>query len=171
MGRKVIYKPLTVLPPFTADFFFFLHFLPNVRKVYKKIAPILPMNVSACTLIEPLFCSEDTLLPQVAKLLRDHRQRRILIVNKKQEPIGIISTTDMNNRVIAQDKDASKLCAKDIMSSPLHLICTLNDKITEVFQQMKGQHSYYCPVTQNGKLYGILTYGELMRATHKPHHG
>ncbi len=130
------------------------------------------MNVSSCTLIKPLFCPEKTPLPHVARLLREHKQRRILVVNQNQEPVGIISTTDMNNRVIAEDKNAAQLTAQDIMTKPIHLVCDLNDSLTEVYHKMIQKTSYYCPVTQNGKLYGILTYGEMVRCLeHLLHHG
>ncbi|HLD05053.1 MAG TPA: CBS domain-containing protein [Candidatus Nanoarchaeia archaeon] len=130
------------------------------------------MNVSQCTLIKPLSCTAETPLPEVARILREYQQRRILVVDTNESPIGIISTTDMNNRVIAENKDAAKLAAQDVMTQPLHLVCDLNDDLNEVYHKMIQKTSYYCPVTQNGKLYGILTYGEMVRCLqHLLHHG
>ena len=130
------------------------------------------MNVSQCTLINALSCSPETPLPQVARILREHKQRRILVVNQNQEPIGILSTTDMNNRVIAENQNASTLAAQDIMTQPIHLVCDLNDSLNEVYHKMIKKTSYYCPVTREGKLYGILTYGEMVRClNHLLHHG
>lgn len=129
------------------------------------------MKVNQCELIEPLTCNEDDAVPEVAKLLRKHQQRRIVVTNKEQVPIGIISTTDMNNKVVAENKEAEKLIAKDIMTSPIHIVCDINDKVSEIFNKMKEKNCYYCPVTKHDKVYGILTYGEVVRATQQLYNG
>ena len=67
------------------------------------------MLVKNCTLIKPLYCKKNTNVVEAAKILRDNQQRRIIVVDDKEHPIGIISTTDMSNKVVAGNKDASKL--------------------------------------------------------------
>ncbi len=125
------------------------------------------MLVKNCTLIKPLSCSTETNAVEVAKILRDNRQRRIIVVDENEAPIGIISTTDINNRVVAENKDASKLKAKDIMTSPIFLVCDLNDSLNDIFRKMVQHESFFCPVTKDKKLYGVLTYGELMKRVHE----
>lgn len=121
------------------------------------------MIVKECTLIKPLSCRPDENALQVAKLLRRNKQRRIIVVDNDNSPIGIVSTTDMNNRVVAENKSPQKTTAKDIMSSPIYLVCDINDDLNEVFKKMVEHESFFCPVTKNKKLYGVLTYGELSR--------
>ena len=42
-----------------------------------------------------------------------------IIVTKKNKPVGIITETDINKRVVAPAKNPKKIKAKDIMSSPI----------------------------------------------------
>lgn len=127
------------------------------------------MQIKNCTLINPLSCKEDMNVVEVAQILRDKKQRRIIVVNENNEPIGIISTTDVNNRVVAENKNASKLKAKDIMTKPIYLTCDINDNLNDIFKKMVEHDSFFCPVTKDGKLYGVLTYGELIRHVRHKH--
>lgn len=125
------------------------------------------MKVENCTLIKPLSCNKETSVVAVAQILRDNKQRRIIVVNEGDFPVGIISTTDVNNRVVAENKDASKLKAQDIMTSPIYLVCDINENLNDVFKKMLHHESFFCPVIKEGKLYGILTYGELIKHVHQ----
>ncbi len=125
------------------------------------------MQVKDCTLIKPLFCKRQMNVVEAAKLLRDNKQRRIIVIDEKEFPVGIISTTDMNNRVVAENKDASMLKAEDIMASPVYLICDYDDNLDEVFSKMIHHESFFCPVIKDKKLYGVLTYGELIKHVNK----
>jgi CBS domain-containing protein len=118
------------------------------------------MNVKHCTLIRPLSCNVDTPVVEVAKALRDNKQRRIIVVDDK--PVGIISTTDMNNKVVAENIDANTTRAKDIMTAPIFLVADLEDDLGEIYQKMIEHQSFFVPVTKEGKLYGVLTYGEII---------
>ena len=125
------------------------------------------MIVKNCTLIKSLCCKKDVSVVEVARILRDNKQRRIIVVDEHESPIGIISTTDINNKVVAENKDASKLRAKDIMTSPIYLVCDIDENLNEVFKKMLHHESFFCPVTKDSKLYGVLTYGELMKRVHE----
>ena len=73
------------------------------------------MKVKNCTLLKALNCDIDEDIVNVAKILKQNKQRRIIVIDNNQVPLGIISTTDMNNKVVAENKDLQKLKAKDIM--------------------------------------------------------
>jgi signal-transduction protein with cAMP-binding, CBS, and nucleotidyltransferase domain len=125
------------------------------------------MKVDECTLIKPLYCNKDTALVEVAKILRENKQRRILVVDENEAPVGIISTTDINNKIVAENKDASKLKAHEIMTSPIYLTCDIEDSLNQVYCKMRQHESFFCPVTKDKKLYGILTYGEILQKFEK----
>lgn len=121
------------------------------------------MIAKNCTLIKALTCDRRASAVEVAKLLRENKQRRILVLDDKKYPIGIISTTDMNNRVVAEDADASELKAEQVMTTPVAVVCDVKEDINKVYEKMINKKSFFVPVTENGKIYGILTYGELLR--------
>lgn len=130
------------------------------------------MHVENCRLIKPLSCSKETSVVEAAKKLMENKQRRLIVIDESEYPVGIISTTDISNKVVAENKDASKLRAEDIMTSPVYLVCDLNGDANEIFRKMVHHETFFVPVLKDNKLFGILTYGELMKcAHHKLKHG
>lgn len=121
------------------------------------------MTVQKCTLIRPLQCTQDTPLVDAAKILKQAKQRRLVVTDKESKPVGILSVTDVSNKVVAAGKDPKTLTARDVMTAPIHLVCTLDCELTEVWNDMRERESFFVPITKGGKLHGILTYGELMR--------
>ncbi|MBS1266807.1 MAG: hypothetical protein MAG795_00776 [Candidatus Woesearchaeota archaeon] len=128
------------------------------------------MLIENCTLIEPLWCKTTQSVREVAKTLRDKQQRRIIVL-KQDKPVGIISTTDMNNRVVAENLVAADLKAEDIMSSPLDLICNIGDDITDIYKKMVEKKAYFVPVLKENEFIGVLTYGELVKQVRGLLHG
>jgi CBS domain-containing protein len=129
------------------------------------------MKVSECNLIRPLSCRIGTPIDQVAKALREKKQRRILVVDEKDKPIGIISTTDISNKVVAENKDISNVKAEDVMTSPLFLTCDIDDELNHIYSKMHQHESFFCPVVKDKKLYGILTCGEIVARFEENLHG
>ncbi len=104
--------------------------------------------------------SSDT-VQQIAKKMVDHRVGSI-IVTRKNRPIGIITETDINKRVVAPAKNPKKLKAKDIMSSPI-IHVNPKDDISGVVYKMKKHKIRRFPVVENGKIVGILTNTDIAR--------
>src|SRR3989338_9257258 len=121
------------------------------------------MQVKDCALVKPLYCYVDDSVVDIAKALRDNKQRRIIVVDSNDNPLGIVSTSDINNKVVAENKFPSKLRAADIMTSPVYIVCDVNDELNSIFKKMLEHESFFCPVTKDGKLYGVLTYVELVK--------
>ena len=112
-----------------------------------------------CTLIEPFKCEKNSTVVEVAKLLSTNTLRHIFVVDEQDHPVGIISMTDINNRVVAKEKDLNTL-AKDIMSSPIE-VYDLNDNVMKVYSEMMAKKRVMCAVTQHKKFVGIITINEL----------
>ncbi len=115
-----------------------------------------------CTLIEPFYCQENDTIVDVAKKLRTSTLRQIFVVNDQTYPVGVISTTDINNRVVAEGKDASSLRAKDIMSIPIEVYDVRMDA-GEVYREMRDRRRMMCAVVDQGKFIGMVTLGEVFK--------
>ena len=120
------------------------------------------MVVSDCTMIEALCCKEDDSVVDVAKKIREHLIRHIYVVDSDGKPVGVISNTDMNNRVVAEGKDPSTMKAKDIMTSPIVSVESNLDE-REAYGICVKNEIVTCPVTKDGKVVGIVTINELVR--------
>ena len=120
------------------------------------------MQVKDCVLIEPYTCKEDETVVDVAKKLRGTTLRHIFVVNNNLYPTGIISVIDINNRVVAEGKDAKDLKAKDIMSKPVDIV-NFADDAEIVAKQMLEKHRVMNAVVKDNKMVGIITLNQLLR--------
>ncbi|MEM4243160.1 MAG: CBS domain-containing protein, partial [Candidatus Woesearchaeota archaeon] len=115
-----------------------------------------------CVLIEPFTCKESESVVEVAKKLRKTTLRHVFVVNDAMLPTGIISVIDINNRVVAEGRDANKLQAKDIMSKPVDLI-DVNDELDAAAKLFASKNRVMNPVVKDQKMVGILTVNEIFR--------
>lgn len=111
-------------------------------------------------LIEPLSCTAKESAVDVAKKLKESIQRHIYVLEKNY-PIGIISTTDINNKIVAEGKDPNKVVAKDVMSTPIE-VHDVNDDETEVYKEMVEKKRLTCAIVENKKFVGILSINRLI---------
>ncbi len=118
--------------------------------------------IKNCTVIEALHCQETDSIVSVAKQLREHLIRYIYVVNKNQQPVGVISITDINNRVVAEGKNPAAIAAKDIMTKPVYAYEDTEDEKRAYHDCVKGNVAT-CAVTSKGKLIGMVTIHELLR--------
>ncbi|MFO7710437.1 MAG: CBS domain-containing protein [Candidatus Woesearchaeota archaeon] len=119
------------------------------------------MKLENCRLIEPFICNESDTVVTVAQKLRAITLRHIFVVRDKY-PIGIISVMDINNRVVAENKDLVSTVAKDIMSQPIDVF-TEEDDIDSVATRMINKGQAMNAVVKDGSMIGIITLHELLR--------
>jgi CBS domain-containing protein len=84
----------------------------------------------------------------------------LVIVDDTDGPIGIITNTDLRDKVMASRKDLSSLVA-DIMSSPLHSVED-GDFCFEAVLKMVAHNVHHLVVTKAGRLTGIISSRDLM---------
>ena len=120
-------------------------------------------KLNECALIEPFMVDANDSVVEVAKHLRDSILRQVFVVDSEKKPLGLISTTDMNNRVCAEGKDPTSLKASDIMSSPIEL-CTMDDDAQKIYKDMTSKKRMLCAVIdEKGCMKGMITIGELLK--------
>jgi CBS domain-containing protein len=120
------------------------------------------MTLEKCTLIEPFQCQEDEAIVEVAKKLRTCTLRQIFVTDSMGKPIGVISTTDMNNRIVAEGKDPTTLKARDIMTTPIETFQKTDDAM-QVYKEMKEKKRLLCAVMDGEKFIGMVTLGETLK--------
>ncbi|MBR9705780.1 CBS domain-containing protein [Candidatus Pacearchaeota archaeon] len=120
----------------------------------------MKLTIKDCKLREVISCDNTEDIVTVAKKLKNEKQRHI-IVTEKDKPIGIISTTDINNRVVAENKDLKKTKAQSIMTSKI-LVKDINEDLVQTYLEMIKDNIFSCPVTTDEKLIGTLDLKEVM---------
>ena len=100
---------------------------------------------------------------KLAKIMAKSR-RGYVIITKKNKPIGIVTDSDIIERVVSKNKQPSKVKAKDIMSSPI-ITASPDETIVEVSRKMRKNLIKRLPVVKKGKIVGIITQIEISTVT------
>jgi CBS domain-containing protein len=98
---------------------------------------------------------------EASKIMAKSRRGYVIVV-KKNKPIGILTDSDILEKVISKGKDAKKLKVKEIMSSPIITISPDAD-VSEASRIMRKNVIKRIPVVKKGKLMGIITDSDIAR--------
>jgi len=120
------------------------------------------MKIKECILIEPFICNKDESIVDVAKKLRSTTLRHIFVVDDNTYPIGIISVMDINNRVVAEAKDNTKVKAEDIMTKTI-MVVDSEDDVDVTAKMMIEQNKVMNPVVKDKKMVGIIAIYQLLK--------
>lgn len=105
-------------------------------------------------------CSINSSIEQVIDLIT-RKERDIVFVAKDDVIVGIISESDLKNRVLAKDLDLQKT-ALEIMSSPV-ITLSENSFSYQAVLKMKNNHVSHLAITNNnGKIYGEISEKDLL---------
>ncbi len=113
-------------------------------------------------LTDAVICRQFDTVLEVSRILRDTQRRHIIVLNERDEPIGIISAVDVNNRVVAEERNPALLLATDIMTGRIQTI-SVDDSYETGYRMMTELGTYSLPVVRNGKLLGLLEFTAALR--------
>ena len=82
------------------------------------------------------------------------------VCNENRQVVGLITDRDITLRCVACDKDTKKTPVSEIMTSNV-FCCNTDDEVYKAENQMAQNQVRRLPVTENGKIVGILTLGNL----------
>ncbi len=87
-----------------------------------------------------------------------------IVVMEKEKPIGIITDTDIVEKIVAKNAVPSKLAAAKIMSSPLHTIESTKD-LSDAARLMRKLRVKRLGVTKKGDLVGMVSVSDILSVT------
>ena len=124
------------------------------------------MKIQDCKLTKTNTCSKNETIAKVAKKLKENNSRYVVVV-EKDNPIGIISASDLVHKATANKKDPSKTKAEEIMTQPVFVVKEDEDaKKAFIAMVKKGLNS--CPVVDNNnRCIGNISLLELITKLHK----
>ena len=101
---------------------------------------------------------------KVAKLMEIQRLGSIIVTDKDEKPVGIITERDLVTRVLAKNKLPSKLIAKDVMTTPLVTINT-DETLSNTARQMSRLNLRRLCVIYKGDLVGLVSSKDVLAIT------
>lgn len=97
-----------------------------------------------------------------ARLMKRHNLGALPVCDDEGRLRGVITDRDIVTRCIAADMDPADTRVREIMSRGI-TTCGTDEDIGEVLRAMGSEQVRRLPVTQNGKVVGMLTLGDLAR--------
>jgi len=156
--------------------FFTSTVLSRVRKLYSEI--VAEHSGSALTQMEAypfkkrlseimsspvITCGPDTPVAAVARKLTEHGISSLVVTNDENEPVGIISGSDLVAKVLAPENvDARTMTAREVMRAGPRTM-TPETYMYEAMAAMTSHGLNYLPVVDRNQLVGVVTPRDLMR--------
>jgi CBS domain-containing protein len=104
---------------------------------------------------KPIVVSPDTTVKEAAQIMAD-KDITTLFVVVGQKVIGILTDMDIIRRCVVQNKRASEVKAKEIMTSNL-ITVDVDDNIEYAVDKMLDNKIRRLPVVSKGRFVGIIT--------------
>jgi signal-transduction protein with cAMP-binding, CBS, and nucleotidyltransferase domain len=99
-----------------------------------------------------------------AKLMKKNEVGCVVVVDKSEKPIGLITERDVVRRVAALDMVPSKVQASKTMTKPPAVI-EASANVTDAARKMREMKVRRLVVLQGGKLTGIITSNDIVDIT------
>lgn len=101
---------------------------------------------------------------QEAGILMKKIRRGCLLVTKDDHPVGILTDSDLINKVLSKDIKASRIKVKDVMSKHLVTVKPDDDILTAV-RKMKKSNIHRLPVVSEEKVLGIISLTDIAKTS------
>ena len=134
--------------------------MSEVHLLFQPVKNFCRHTVTTCALNETVL--------QVASVMREQKISSMVVCDD-QQPVGILTDSDLRNKVVAQRIDPATITAADIMNAPLITI-EEDEFIVEVLYLISRNNIHIvCIVDKDNRLSGIITDSDILRLqTHSP---
>ena len=105
---------------------------------------------------------DDTIIDAAAKMVDAH-VAALVVTDDKDKLIGIVTERDMTHRVVAKGLDTSTATVSEIMTENPDTLSP-DDFATEALDVMQSRHFRHLPVTEGGKIIGMVSIRDLFAA-------
>jgi CBS domain-containing protein len=109
----------------------------------------------------PVIVKPSITVFEAAKLMKEKRIGNVIVVEKEQ-PIGILTESDILKKVVAEGKHAKDVLVEEVMSTPI-IVIDPYVSVEEALKTMSKCNIRRLPVIENGKLTGIITNKDISR--------
>jgi trk system potassium uptake protein len=110
-----------------------------------------------------ILVDEEIDAANAVKVMHDKKAETIIVNNKKSEYVGIITDSDILDKIVMRGEDSDEVSVKTIMSSPLITI-SAKANVRQALELMRLNLIKRIPVTDNVHILGIVTQEGLANA-------
>ncbi|MEZ5786855.1 MAG: CBS domain-containing protein [Xanthobacteraceae bacterium] len=98
-----------------------------------------------------------------AKLLGEHGIGALVVTGPEGRTVGIISERDIVRAISHRGAAALEEPVSEIMTRKV-VSCSTQDKLVDLMQHMTTGHFRHMPVTEEGRLIGIVSIGDVVKS-------
>ena len=106
--------------------------------------------------------SKDQSVMQALILMSEKNIGAIIIVDKKDFPIGIFSERDYARKIILKGKNSKDTLLDEVMTKEL-ITVTRDYKIDQCMEIMNEKRIRHLPVLENKKIIGMISIGDVLK--------
>jgi len=103
-----------------------------------------------------IVINRDSTAQEMAGIMGKSKIGSLVVIDKEGKPVGIVTDSDLKEKVVAAGLKASDVKAADIMSSPI-LTVGLDDALEVASDLMGKRNVKHLAVLKRGKLIGVLS--------------
>ena len=109
----------------------------------------------------------DALVFDALKIMADKNVGALLVM-QKERVVGIFSERDYARKIVLKGESSHTTAIKDVMTSGV-LSVNPEQSIDECMALMTNKHIRHLPVLENGKLIGLVSIGDVVKAIISEH--
>lgn len=117
------------------------------------------MEIKKVNVHEALTCGLEEDIVEIAKKLESEKERRIFVIDGDEKVKGIITTTDLVYKALAEKAIDKK--AKDVMTDKVRCV-DIKEDLEKALGIMNELKTFNCPVVDDGKLIGLVAYHDIV---------
>ena len=141
----------------------FLYPVPQVDVRVKMGVEITSRMVVREAMSSPVVSArEDADAVDVALAMKDHRVGAVIVTNRQDKPVGIVTERDIVTRLVAEGRPSKAVIAKEIMSSPLRMV-EPDMNLMDALRLMDKLNVRRLGVIYKGDLVGLVSDRDIIR--------
>jgi len=122
----------------------------------------MSLKIESVMVVDVVTVGAEATVGEAVELMNKNEIGCLVVVDEEEKPVGIITERDLLKRVLAKRKDPVRSKVKDIMSKPL-VTGTPHMDIEAAVRLMFKHKIKKLPVTEDGRLVGLVTLTDLVR--------
>ncbi len=127
----------------------------------QKVSDLLKSKVKQLWTILP-----EALVLDALKLMAEKEIGALMVVDKKDKVVGIITERDYARKIILKGKTSMKTSVKEIMTPSNKMYTVKPDTpVEDCMVLMTGKHIRHVPVFDGGKFVGLISIGDVVIST------
>ncbi|MCB2130311.1 MAG: cyclic nucleotide-binding/CBS domain-containing protein [Rhodobacteraceae bacterium] len=158
---QLLMLPVEEFRRLIADHPNFERFFSRARSAEARAADLTALKVSELMARDPVTCAPGTSITTAARTMRDAGVSSLGIVEDGNRLVGIVTTRDLTNRVLADARDPAGAISSVMTADPITL--SPDALGTDILHLMLERRIGHVPILREGRLVGMVTQTDLTR--------